>query len=364
MRVLVVGPSWVDSSEMGCVRGLRALGHTAEICDLRQHLGVPAPLRRYKTAYRIAESLLELALRGTVREPFYLAQRQLLAAAERLQADLVLVVQLLWVLPETVARLQKDGVRCVGWFPDAFTSFGRGTFLLAPWDALFFQDRFIVERLRTSLGDDRIHHLAQCCDPDYHRPLPLLPGDEARYGADVATFGNYYPYRARLLEPLVEAAQAKALTLRLWGAEPPRWLHHPVREYCTGSEVLGDDKCRAMRACRIALNTNHYAGIGDVNKRTFELAGIGAFQLTDARDALGSYFRTDSGPDPEVATFTGRADLLDKVHHYLARPEARSQMAARAHARAHREHTFTARLRTLLRTVSLPETAGPARGEP
>ena len=71
-----------------------------------------------------------------------------------------------------VGALREAGVRCVGWFPDAFTSFGRGTFLLAPWDALFFQDRFIVDRLRESLGADNIHHLAQCCDPSLHRPLP------------------------------------------------------------------------------------------------------------------------------------------------------------------------------------------------
>ena len=134
MRVLVVGPGWVDSSEMGCVRGLRALGHEAEICDLQQHIGLPGPLRRSALAFRVAE----FVLKATVREPFYLAQRHLLDQAIRMRADLVLAVQLVWVLPETVVELRRRGIRCVGWFPDAFTSFGRGTFLLAPWDALFY----------------------------------------------------------------------------------------------------------------------------------------------------------------------------------------------------------------------------------
>ncbi len=341
MRVLVVGPGWVDSSEMGCVRGLRALGHQAEICDLRQHIGVPAPLRRFPQSFLIAEYLL----RSTVREPFYFAQRQLLQQAQAMRADLVLVIQLLWVLPETVERLRDRGVRCAGWFPDAFTSFGRGTFLLAPWDALFFQDRFIVERLRTTLAADNIHHLAQCCDPDFHRPLPLTDDDQRRYAADVATFGNYYPYRARLIEPLLDAG----LRIKLWGARPPRWLHHRVHDHWAGAVVLGDDKCKAMRAAKIALNTNHYAGIGDVNKRTFELAGIGAFQLTDERAALVDYFE----PGREVATFRGRGDLLDKVRYYLERPEERAAIAARAQARAHREHTFAERLRTLLRILGM-----------
>jgi spore maturation protein CgeB len=344
MRVLVVGPSFVDCSEMGCVRGLRTLGHEAEICDLRQHIGLPGPLLRSSLAFRISEFILQ----ATVREPFYLAQRHLLQQAAAFRADLVLVVQLLWVLPETIATLRKRGVRCVGWFPDAFTSFGRGTFLLAPWDALFFQDRFIVERLRTSLGTDRIFHLAQCCDPAFHRPVALSMDDERRYGSDVATFGNYYPYRAKLLEPLLDSG----LQLKLWGARPPLWLHHPVRAHWAGKEVVGEEKCKAMRAAKIALNTNHYAGIGDVNKRTFELAGIGAFQLTDARSALGDYFEVGQ----EVATFTGRGDLLEKVRYYLDRPSERARIAAAAQKRAHRDHTFSARLQVLLKTVGLSAT--------
>ena len=348
MRVLVVGPSWVDSSEMGCVRGLRALGHTAEICDLHQHIGVPKPLQKYPLSFLVAEYLL----RSTVREPFYFAQRQLLEQAAAMRADLVLVVQLLWVLPQTVTTLRERGVQCVGWFPDAFTSFGRGTFLLAPYSALFFQDRFIVQRLRSAFGVDNIHHLAQCCDPDLHRPLPVTPEEQQRYGCDVATFGNYYPYRARLLEPLLAPPPPgqPRLDIKLWGARPPRWLHHQVRDYWAGKVVLGDEKCKAMRACKIALNTNHYAGIGDVNKRTFELAGIGAFQLTDARDALADYLT----PGQEVATFSGPADLREKVRYYLARPQERAAIAEAARVRAHREHTFERRLQTLLQTAGLP----------
>jgi spore maturation protein CgeB len=175
-----------------------------------------------------------------------------------------------------------------------------------------------------------------------------MEDDLRRYSTDVATFGNYYPYRARMLEPLLDSG----LQLKLWGARPPLWLHHPVRRHWAGKEVLGDEKCRAMRACKIALNTNHYAGIGDVNKRTFELAGIGAFQLTDERAALHDYFEVGR----EVATFTGRGDLLEKVRYYLDRPEERARIAEAAQARAHRDHTFAARLRVLLQTVGLPAT--------
>ena len=75
-------------------------------------------------------------------------------------------------------------------------------------------------------------------------------------------------------------------------------------------------------------------------------------QLTDERAALGDYLV----PGEEVATFRGPAELVDKVAYYLARPDERRRIAERAHLRAHRDHTFERRLRSLLQTVGLPIT--------
>ena len=108
MRVLVVGPDWEDGSEVGCINGLRAMGHQATLFDPRKYIGVPKPLQRYPLAYAAAE----FVLRGTVREPFYFAQKPLLARAKELRVDLVLVVQLLWVLPETITELRACGIAC------------------------------------------------------------------------------------------------------------------------------------------------------------------------------------------------------------------------------------------------------------
>jgi spore maturation protein CgeB len=201
----------------------------------------------------------------------------------------------------------------------------------------------MVQRLRQSLSADFVHHLPECMDRVFHRPIPLTEEDRRTYSADVATFGNYYPYRAKLIEPLLDGT----LDVKLWGARPPSWLHHKAHDFWAGKVVQGDEKCKAMLAAKIALNTNHYAGIGDVNKRTFELGGMGAFQLTDNRPALNEYFEVGK----EVVTFDGRADLKEKVQYYLARPDERQRIAQAAAERAHRDHTFEKRLEVLLRTV-------------
>jgi len=107
MRVLVVGPDWEDGSEVGCINGLRAMGHEASLFDPRKYIGVPRPLQRYPLAYAAAE----FVLRGTVREPFYFAQRPLLTRAKQLRVELVLVVQLLHHACQRAAQQQRHTCR-------------------------------------------------------------------------------------------------------------------------------------------------------------------------------------------------------------------------------------------------------------
>jgi spore maturation protein CgeB len=102
-----------------------------------------------------------------------------------------------------------------------------------------------------------------------------------------------------------------------------------------GVYVSGPEKCKAMLAAKIVLNQNHYAEIAGTNKRTFEVASIGAFQLTDT-PALRDVF----DPESEVAFFETQKQMLERIDEFLAQPERRLAMAARAQVRAHAEHTY------------------------
>ena len=123
-------------------------------------------------------------------------------------------------------------------------------------------------------------------------------------------------------------------------------------------KVVQATKVQAMLAAKIALNTNHYAGIGDVNKRTFELGGMGAFQLTDNRPRSVSTLRSAKSGDVRRTSRPAR-----KVEYYLARPVERQQIAAAAARRAHRDHTFEKRLEVLLRNRWTSPGTAPAQGK-
>jgi spore maturation protein CgeB len=266
-----------------------------------------------------------------LREPLALSEGRLLRFARDFAPDLVLVTCIAELRPHVVAGLRGGNARCkiFGVFSDAIVHFGRSYFFAADYDALFFKDHYIVDKLRTKLGWTHVRYLPQACDRVLHVTVPLTAEDRARYGCDIALAGSPHLFRTECLRPLI------GRDMKIWGPPPPTWLSHPTARHFTGVYVSGPEKCKAMLATRIVLNQNHYAEIAGTNKRTFEVAAIGAFQLTDT-PALRDVF----DPETEVAFFETQKEMLERVDEFLAQPERRLSMAAKAQTRAHAEHTY------------------------
>ena len=292
---------------------------------------------------------VQFLMRALTREPLALAEPKLMRVAREFAPDIVLVTCQESLRPKVVAGLRggRPGCKVIGVFSDAIVNFGRGYFFAADYDALFFKEHYIVDKMRVKLGSKHVHYLPQACDRVLHRKLPLSDVDRATYGCDITLAGNLHPWRAEMLRPLV------GRDLKIWGPPPPAWLDHPINAHCTGRYVAGDEKCKAMLASRIVLNQNHYSEIAGTNKRTLEVAAIGAFQLTDT-PALRDVF----DPDTEVASFTTDRDMVEKLDHFLKRPELCAEMAERARVRAHAQHTYEHRWVAHLETLGLRPPAG------
>ena len=74
------------------------------------------------------------------------------------------------LMSEPVRQLKGAGVRVAFWFPDAVIFLGRQLMLLSPYDALFFKEPHVVDRLRSNL-DMPIYYLPEACNPRWHRPI-------------------------------------------------------------------------------------------------------------------------------------------------------------------------------------------------
>jgi spore maturation protein CgeB len=213
--------------------------------------------------------------------------------------------------------------------------------LLAPYDHVFFKDALLVERVNSQL-DLPVSLLPEACNPAWHRPSTAEPGD----APGIVVVGNMYPSRVRLLERLV-AADVK---LRLYGSNFPRWMHGTGLEPMhTGQVVSRRDKARVFREATAVLNNLHPAEMNSVNARLFEAAGSGGVVLCERRPILDDLF--DDGT--EVIGFTHFEELLEAIHALHTGKMVGRVFGDAATARAHSEHTYAHRCRTMFDALGL-----------
>lgn len=338
MKILILGSGKRDCAAANCGIALRAMGHEVRHFDPDDHPAFLSSLRAGWEARRVIDRALSL-----IGETERLWAPALIREAADWGPDLILVIPITIVSPRTIAELKRSGARVVGWFQDAIVNFGAHAFMAADYDALFFKDEYAVERLRGSAGLEHVHFLPQACEPSVHRPVELNEEDRRRYGCDLMTYGNPYPYRLRLLEGLMD------FDLRFYASGPARWHGHPLKERWQGKGVYREEKAKAVLLSKIVLSTSHYGEIGSINVRILEVAGIGGFQLADAPKTSDFFI-----PGEEIVVFHGPKELRELIEYYLDRPEERQAIAARGQARAYRDHTYEKRLSELLRVVGFP----------
>ena len=146
------------------------------------------------------------------------------------------------------------------------------------------------------------------------------------------------------------ARAASRAPIDFWGHGVRGWPPwSPLRRRYHG-EAWGIDMYRILRRSRIAVNrhireSEEFAN----NMRLFEATGVGAMLLTDAKTNLAELF----DPGVEVGTYSGAADLADKVLYYLAHEDERSAIAAAGQRRTLGEHGYDARMPELAALLEL-----------
>jgi spore maturation protein CgeB len=349
LRVLVVGKFYTklytEGFAMHICESLEAMGHEA----LRFEPGYKTHRFSGRFGQRV-DQITSLLHSTTDSMPAIRARRAktLYRAVEGRSIDAVIVCHdFLWA--EEVDGLKRiTGAPIAMWFPDHLANFGRGHFMNAAYDALFFKDPYIVPLLQGRVRSP-VHYLPECFNPARHR-LPEGEAIDERYRCDITTAGNFHAWRVALYNQLSE------YDVKLWGDPIPRWMPKgPVHEMHQGRFVMNEEKARAFLGAKIVLNNLHYGEVWGVNVRAFEAAGIGAFQMVDWKPGLDQLLQDGK----EVVSFRGVGDLHEKLRYWLGRPEDRAIIAAAGKARAHREHTYAIRLSTLLETL-----AGHGAGHP
>lgn len=357
MRVLVVLPMYGGSLPIGryCAAALTSLGHLVEVFE--------AP--EFHASYTALKNLKVTTDRLQYLENSYLqvVSQAVVAKVETFEPDLVLALAQAPLSIPSLKRLRRDGVATAMWFVEDFRLFTYWQ-AYAPYYDFFavIQKEEIFEALQ-GIGVENALYLPLAAQPDVHQQLELLPAEQRKFGSDVSFMGAGYPNRRMAFRDLVRFG------FKLWGTE---WEGDAILApyvQLAGARVSTEDCVRIFNATKVNINLHSsiqarelVTGGDFVNPRTFEVAACGAFQLVDRRSLMAGLFA-----EGELAVFDRMEELAPLVEHYLAHPEEREAIAKRGQARVLAEHTYAARMRTLLEFIAArrpgwpkAKTGGPA----
>lgn len=319
--------------ERHVLEAFREIGWQANHFDVRRITGITHKIDR------AANSLLRLL----IREPERLREAALLKAIDKTMPAFVLVLLGSQLSPKTAASIRKRfAIPLVAWCQDQLTTMDRQYLIGSEYDHVFVKDHYIVEFLKEMAGLPNVHYLPEACNPRVHRTVELSTADNKKYAAEVMTYGSLYYYRQAILSAL------KEFDLKIWGAKPD-WLVDRLPGRHMGRGVYETEKCKAVQAASITLNTLHYGEIRSLNARAFEIAGIGGFQLMSHSPVVNDHFEVGK----EIETFASRKELVEKIRYYLNNPGRRFEISAAGQRRAHSEHTFKQRIEVILKTTGI-----------
>jgi spore maturation protein CgeB len=342
LKILVVYPLYGGSLPVAqyCSRALQALGHDVETFDSS----------RWYEAYRSLQHITDQTvhtqqLQGMMTD---LLAEAIVARALKCEPDLVFVLAQAPLNQSALLRLRKFGFPTAFWFVEDFRVMPYWRQVAPLYDHFFcIQQGEFIQQLREA-GCHSTHYLPMACDPAIHKPLNLTAEEQRTYGSDVSFMGAGYYNRRNFFQGFLD------FDVKLWGSD---WEGcSPLKRVLQrdGARISTEESVKIFNASAINFNLHsspYHEGVnphGDyVNPRTFELAGCRAFQLVDHRTHLPDLFRVGE----EVICFSTMAEARQLTSYYLSHATERDAIAARAQARALKDHTYERRMHGMVEAV-------------
>lgn len=338
LRILVVLPLYGGSLPIGryVASALKEDGHLVEVFE--------AP--EFNSAYDSLKNLKVTTGRLDYLQNTFLnvVSQAVLAKVDTFEPDMVLCMAQAPLNHQALKRLRRDGVTTAMWFVEDFKLFTYWKSFAPMYDifAVIQKEPFFEEL--AAIGQPNAVYLPLAAQPDFHKKTDLSPVEQRKFGSTISFMGAGYPNRRIAFRELVNH------DFKIWGNE---WDGDHVLEplvQLKGARVTPEECVKIFNATTINLNlhssiqADELVTYGDfVNPRTFELAACGAFQLVDQRKLMSEAFAED-----ELATFTSMDELLKKIEYYSNNPEKCAAFAQKSQARVLKEHTYKARMKTLI----------------
>jgi spore maturation protein CgeB len=364
VKILFVGYLAQGQTSRMRMETLRELGHDVVPVDAQTIFADASYLAR-RIQQRMSRGRLVSRLNTAV-----------LQAARQQRPDLVWAEKQEYLRPDTLEDVQKMGGRLLHYTPDPYFSVSwKRTHLL---DACLPLYDYAATSKSYELAD---YH--RVCRQTVYMPLgfaeavhrPVLPADcrmNRSFSSDVGFLGGWEPRR----EILLDAVARTGCGLKIWGYS---WDHlvdgrwNPRRAYrlrmlaggepfriernarlaaaLQGGEVYGDTYAWALSGARISVGFLRHAWPDQHTTRTFEIPACASMMIADRTEEHMEFF--EEGKEAEF--FTSEAELVEKVHFYLANESARVRIAIAGYERCMKSgYSYRERLRRVLEQLNVP----------
>lgn len=319
--MLMAGSHISYSTEAGLAYGFRELGWDVAEVSVHDSL-IASELIALRVAAKLTGSLAARSFNDAI-----------LTEAKRLRPDVMFAVKGTYIAKSTVMTLREWGIPTVIFYPDYRLEYpGLDEDMLDACDLIITSKSFQVPYFAERMGESRVAFVHHGYVPALHRrrtPEGAMPD----YLWDVSYVGNASPSK---LEWLVDVA--RHIGDRRFIVIGHRWKEAargtPLEPFILGHALVGDYFARAVEHSRI--NIAFHMGKGGsqgwedlVSTRTFEIPASGGFMLhVDNAEVRALY-----EPDREVALFSSKAELIDKIGYYLEREDERLAITRAGHER-------------------------------
>lgn len=333
--MLFPGQFGVARTDFGLLEGFRRLGWAVQPVDVGHFLGTRSDTLPAKAAYRLHTHFARAHYLAEIR-------RQL----EMVRPDVVFLVKNTALDADTLQMMRGSGTKIVLFYPDRnFDHSGVDEGVFEHFDLIATTKSFQVDYLTAKLPRTTVAHVPHGYVDFVHQPVFTHISDADR-DVDLLYAGNHSEHKIVYLTQLHHGIADASL--RITGANWGNRLEGgPLAAFLDSQVRVGVAYAEAIQRARINVAIHagpHANGWEDlVSTRTFEIPACGGFMLHVDNDEVREYFAVGE----EIDVFTSAEECADKARFYLACPELRDRMTARAHARAVPAYSYHARAQAI-----------------
>ncbi|AKK71678.1 glycosyltransferase [Chryseobacterium sp. P1-3] len=326
MKIAILGSKDYDSLEFHIHDSLKHLGHQIFHIDIKDVVKIPYRYNYWgrKLFIKYDEYVFGKIAKRIVDET----------------PDLVICTYR-FIHPKCIEFIKKQlkSTLVIHINPDQLTTLEHQQIFISPYDAYFTKDPFMINFMKNKMGLNTFYFPEAFNERVHNFDVKSKKDLEERINIDVVCFGTMYPYRARMVEKLIDAK----INVKLFGTPDRRFPLNKINAKFQNEFITGSRKAEVLLGSKIVFNNFHYAEVQSVNAKFFEIAGIGAFQICDYKPTLEEY----SIIPREKFTFNTIDESIELIKYYLNHQEERHTLADIQKKHFLQNHTYDIRMKQL-----------------